>query len=228
VIIWGCGEGFLVRSEDTGQVWKDRTSFLTAPSWSGDAAVDISAISLMRLVVDIFTEDQMFALASWQANGLWRGAVGKSTDGFNFTWYNLTGSAQVRPLGMSLDRGNGTTLWVTVWESSPSGTIYLDKINASDMSMAGTYEMGATTSADIDAQIYYATPFSRLGQPSEVFVYGRMNDPQGMNSGTVHVLKNDNAGQTGSYSVIECTWGASVCGSFGADADGYYYAVKNA
>ena len=226
IIIWGSGQGFLVRSEDTGQSWGDRTNFLTAPGWDGDAPVDISEITFMRLVADIFTEDQIFMLAQWQVGGQWRAAVGKSTDGFEFSWLDLDTAAQARPLGMSLDRGNGATLWVTTWDSEPTGTINLNKINVSDLSLAATYSLGQASSAQVDAQIYYATPYNRLGQTDEVFVYGRMNNPQ-VNSGTVHVLLNDNAGATGSYTVIENGWGQDLCGSFGADEAGYYYAIRN-
>lgn len=228
-IVWASGKGFLVRTENTGNNWGRRSSYLEPPpAWSGETGTPTSSIDFLRLSTDIFIEDRLFVLASWQYTGGYHGAVAKTDDGFSFDWFNVTGSEQVRPLGMSLDRGNGGKLYITTWErdSDPTGTIFLRQYNTSDMSLAGKFSLGAATVSDIDSQVYYANPFNRLGQSNEVFVYGRMNNPQ-VNSGTVHVMLNTNCGATGAYSVIEQSWGADVCGAFGADFDGYYYAVRN-
>lgn len=222
VIVWGSGKGFLVRSIDSGQNWSDRSGYLTAPNWDGETGT-ITNVTFLRLNADIFSEDKLYLLARWQISGNWRGAIGQSSDGFNFTWHNLTGTNQSRPLGMSLDRGNGQSLWVTTWEGT-SG-IYLSKFDTSDMSLSASYLMTIATSAEVDAQTYYATPFNRLGQADEVFIYGRMNEPQGL-TGTVQVMVNTGGGATGSYAVIERNWGADICGAFGADEAGNYYAVR--
>ncbi|MCP4362643.1 MAG: hypothetical protein GY796_31960 [Chloroflexi bacterium] len=222
VIVWGSGKGFLARSTNTGKAWQDRTNNLSAPDWGSDSNT-VANTDFMRINADIFSEDRLYLLASWQVTGSYHGAVAKSTDGFNYTWHNLTGTVQSRPLGMSVDRGNGTVLWATVWEASEE--IYLKKINTSDMSIAASYNLGAATAAEIDTRTYYATPFNRLGQATEVFVYGRMNDPQGL-SGTVHALVNTAGGVTGSYTVVERQWDTDKMGAFGADEDGNYYAVR--
>lgn len=220
VIVWGCGRGFLVRSKDSGKNWSDRTSFLTSPS----DTVGLSEIDFVKVAPSIFTENKMFMLARWQASGTYNSAVGLTDDGFDFDWYQLTGSNEVRALGMSLDEGNGQILWVTAWEG-PTGTTYLNNLNANDVSVTAKYEMGQMTSGEIDSNTYYATPFNRVGQAGEVYIYGRMNDPQGLGD-PIHVLINNQSGVTGSYSVIENSWGDSICGSFLADEDNYYYAVK--
>lgn len=223
-IVWGSGRGFLVRSKDSGKNWEDRSSYLEpAPAWGGETNT-VANTDIMRLSADIFSEDRLYVLAAWQYTGSYHGAVAKSNDGFEFTWYNITGSSQVRPLGMSLDKYNGNTLFITTWESDPTGTLHLRRYNAADMSLTARYSLGIV--GPFDANSYYATPFNRLGQNCEVYIYGRMSAPQGF-AGTVQVLKNTNCGATGSYSVIENTWDTSICGSFGADEQGYLYAVRN-
>lgn len=225
IIIWGCGYGFLVRSANSGKNWGDRTSYLPDPAWSGETG-SVSTTSLIKVEADLFAEDRTFVLGTWQDGSNYRGAVALAEDGFAFNWYNITGSAQVRPLGMSLDKGNGATLYITTWESEPTGTIYLRAYNVPAMTLAGRYDLGVATAAEIDAYDYYATPFNRRGGIGEVFAYGRLNNPQGFGSGTVHIFRNTNYGATGSWSIIENTWGTDLCTSFGADVDNYYYAVR--
>lgn len=225
-IVWGAGRGFLVRSEDSGQNWKDRSDYLeTAPAWPGESANTLDNVDVMRLQGSIFAEDRLFALGAWQYTGAYHGAVAKSDDGFEFTWYNVTGSSQVRPLGMSLDRGNGQSLYVTTWESQATG-LYLRRYNAGTMAQEGAFFLGNAALSDVDAGLYYVSPFTRNGQINEVFLYGRMAEPQGF-TGSVHAMRNISRGATGSYSVIENTWATNLAGAFGADVDNYLYAVRN-
>lgn len=222
VIVWGCGRGFLVRSTDSGKNWADRTSFLTSPS----GIVDIGQIDFIGLCPSIFTEDAMCLLARWQVSGTYYGAVGKTIDGYEFNWYQLTGSSEVRPLGISQDKGNGQVVWITTWESQPTGTLYLNSITAPTMAVAGHYELGVTRIEEVDANAYYATPFNRIGYTGEVFIYGRMNNPQGLGT-PVHVIYNASSGATGSYTVLENRWGTDTCGSFLADENSYHYGIRN-
>ena len=223
-ILWGAGTGFLVRTEDTGKDWKDRSDYLKpTPAWPGETELDLSDLTPFELKTDIFNENRLYVLARWQYTGSWHGAVAQSDDGYNYTWYNITGSAQIKPLGMSIDRGNGGTLWITTWESD--NVMYLRKYNTVDMSLVDQYSMGAATIGEINAQSKFSHPFNRLGQIDEVFVYGNMDQPQDF-TGTCHVLRNASGGVTGSYTVVENTWGTDVCGTFGADQDGNYYAVR--
>lgn len=225
-ILWGAGLGFLVRTKDTGKDWKDRSAYLTpTPAWPGETSPALASLTPFELLTDIFNEDYLYVLARWQYTGTWHGAIGKTTDGYTYTWHNMTGSAQVEPLGMAINRGNGGTLWVTTWESDPTGTLYLKKFNTLDMSLAASYALGVASSAQVSARDRFAHPATRLGQLNEVFVYGNMLAPQGF-TGTVHVMRNTGAGVTGSYSVIENTWGTDFCGTFGADEAGNYYAVR--
>lgn len=226
IIVWGSGQGFLVRSRDTGKNWTDRSSYLDpGPMWPGETG-SVASTKMLRLEGDVFAEDRLYVLGVWREGGLYRGAVAKSEDGFDYDWFNITGSTQVRPLGMAIDKGNGATLYVTTWESEPTGTIYLRAYSVSDMSLVGRYELGEASIDEIDAQTYYASPFNRRGQLNEVFVFGGMQAPQGF-TGTVQVMVNTGAGATGSWSVIENGWSPDICGSFGADGDGNYYAVRN-
>ena len=226
VIVWGCGAGFLVRSEDSGQNWTNRTPYLSdPPNVFGDATGTAAAdLTLTCFDTNIFTEDEHYILAEAQGTGsAWRGWLGKTDDGgFNWEWAGITGSAQARPLRVMIDQGNGQTAWVTTWEDD---WLYLRKYNTSDLSLAGRYEMGACGLPELN-DTYRAFPFARLGQASEIFVFGRMSEPQLLSDPT-HILYNDADGATGSWSVIEDEWGGSICGDFWADEGGNYYAVRN-
>lgn len=224
-IIWGAGRGFLVRSVDSGTTWKDRSSYIDAPAWPGETGTALTSVELARLQADIFNENRLFVLARWQYGSDYHGAVYKATDGFDFTVHNLTGTSQCRPLGMSLDKGGTGALYVTTWENGAPTGLYLRVYDTDDMSLLRRVSLGAASSADVDAQMYYANPFNRLGAADEVYLFGRMNQPQGF-TGTVHVLSNDGAGATGSYSVVENTWSTDLCAAFGADEDGNLYAVR--
>jgi len=224
-IIWGAGRGFLVRSADSGTTWKDRSSYIDAPAWPGETGTALTSVELARLQADIFNENRLFVLARWQYGSDYHGAVYKTTDGFDFTAHNLTGTSQCRPLGMSLDRGGTGALYVTTWENGAPTGLYLRVYDTADMSLSRRVSLGAATSADIDAQTYYANPFNRLSAANEVYLFGRMNQPQGL-TGTVHIMSNDGGGVTGSYSVVENTWGADRCAAFGADEDNNLYAVR--
>lgn len=230
VIVWGSGLGFLSRSKNSGRNWNDRTAYLSQPngnpSWPNETGTAITSQSIIRLQADIFNEDRLYALASWQYTGsAWHGAIAKSTDGFDFNWFNITGSSQIRPLGMSMDNGNGQSLYITTWENVGTGTLYLNRFNISDMSLADKISLGEVSASDMDAQSFFAHPFNRNNQANEIYIFGRMNAPQGF-TGTVHILKSISGGATGSWSVIENTWGTDKCGSFGADIDENYYAVR--
>lgn len=223
VIIWGGGKGFLVRSTDSGKNWQDRSGYLSDPAWAGETGTAFDDTTIVALSGDIFSEDRLFALARWQYTGAYHGAIARTENGFDYDWYNLTGSAQVRPLGLSLDRGDGSKLYVTTWETD---AIYLRVLNVDDMTQAGRFSLGAATEGQIDAKTYFATPFNQLGAAGEVFAYGRMQNPQGLVD-PAHIIKNTDCGNTGSYSAVESGWGDDLCGSFGADEDGNQYAVRN-
>lgn len=225
VVVWGAGRGFLVRSVDSGGTWKDRTSYVDAPAWPGETGTTLSSVELMRLQADIFNEDRLFVLASWQYGGAYHGAVYKATDGFDFAAHNLTGTTQCRPLGMSLDKGNGGTLYVTTWENGAPTGLYLRAYDTADMSLLRRVSLGAATSGEVNSQSYFANPFNQLGAAGEVYIHGRMQQPQGF-TGTVHVLSNTGGGATGSYSVVENGWSTDVCGAFGVDEDGNLYAAR--
>lgn len=225
VIVWGCGPGFVARSPDSGQNWGNFTPYLSAPpnSWGDGTAPTVANSTLKNFDSSIFAEDNHYLMVEAQGTGsAWRGWIAKTADdGFNWDYFGLTGSVQTRPLRMMVDRGNGTALWVTTWED---GEFWLRKMNTSDGALTGRFSMGDALIGDIDATLA-CSPFARLGQPDEVFVYGRLDDPQGL--GLVHVLRSGAGGVTGSWAVIENKWLDSICGSFAADEPGFYYAVRN-
>ncbi len=228
-IVWACGKNFLIRSEDAGKNWGNRTSYLDTPDppqWEGETNT-LANTTMIRLQASIFTENQLFVLARWQHTGsAWHSAIAKSADGFTFVWHNLTGTSQIKSLGLSMDNGNGQSLYVTSWEAetAATGTVNLRQYQLSDMTLSANIDLGSATLAEVDAQTYFAHPFNRT-TASEVFVFGRMQEPQ-LFTGSVHIMSNTDSGATGSWSVVENSWAAEVAGAFGADVDGNYYAIR--
>lgn len=226
VILWSSGKGFLARSTDSGKKWVDRSLYLEPPpSWPNETGTALSSMDMMRIQGDIFDENRLYILAKWQYTGAYHGAVGITDNGFDYDWYNLTGSTQVRPLGMAVDKGNGQSLYVTTWENNPTGTIYLRRHDTSTMAQLNKASLGVAGLFEIDAKKWYVTPFTRNMQTCELWLYGRMQTPQGLSN--VQIIKSTNCGLTGSYSTIESSWLGDIAGSFGVDDDSNFYGVRN-
>ncbi len=94
VILWGCGLGFVTRSEDAGKSWIDLTSNITDPP---NTAVDspaptVADVTFKRLHGDIHTINEFFFIVEWDATGSdWRGWMLKTADnGVTWSWTSLT------------------------------------------------------------------------------------------------------------------------------------------
>jgi hypothetical protein len=83
VILWGCGTGFVVKSEDAGKTWQDLTTFFgTPPNDAGDSpAPTISDVTFEQVHATIHALDNFVISASWDSGqgGSGGGAIDPST-----------------------------------------------------------------------------------------------------------------------------------------------------
>lgn len=218
-IVWGAGKGFLVRTTDSGKNWSDRTAYLTPLPLSPP----IADVEILRAQTDIFSEDRLYLLATWQETGTYRTAIAKTIDGFDYDWTYISGT-QVRGFGLSVDQGTGQKLYVTTWEDVGSGTVYLRRYDTSTMALQNQISLGY--GAEVDSNQYFAHPLNRLGQADELYLFGRMLEPQGF-TGSSQILKSTDCGNTGSYSIVQ-GWGGSAAGALKVDENDNLYAIRQA
>jgi len=93
VILWGCGPGFIVRSEDAAKNWEDVTVYLTDPpnDWTDSPAPTAADLTYKQIHADIHHKDTFYVLAEWQNTaGSWRGWLLKTADdGKTWIWQAL-------------------------------------------------------------------------------------------------------------------------------------------
>lgn len=234
IILWGCGGGFIARTDNTGDAWVERVSQVPDPPNSfGDASgTTNSDLNYVQVDGDLFRENNIYLLAENQnTNNEWRAYFARSTDdGFNWTWFGISGPNQVRPLRFFEDRQDGSLMWVTTWEENlTTGTIHLRQYNLLDFSLLNDLVLGdVVTELEIENKLFDANPFSPLSNNSEIFIYGRMNNPQGV-TGTVQIIESNDGGS--SFSALINDWGNDRCGALLISAEDdsanrSYFAVR--
>ena len=118
-------------------------------------------------------------------------------------------------IGLAADRLTGAYVWVTVYNGYG---MYLQEYNFAG-ALTNTYGLGSATSGQVLARTRYAYPFAAW-DGSKCFVFGKMTDVGGV--GPAHIAVLD----SGSWTVVENSWGADICGSFVAEVDGTLSAVR--
>ena len=114
---------------------------------------------------------------------------------------------QARALGGQIGRGTGTKAWVTIHDGS---NIELLEITLSTLVIADRVDLGAATEAEVDAGTYVAWPFTMFGGEDNVYVFGRMNNPDGLGSPS-HIIYTGNGGTD--FSLLEGGWLGDTCGA---------------
>lgn len=125
-----------------------------------------------------------------------------------------------RSLGLSLDKSAGTYAWVT---GGDGVNLELVRVTLSSMALS-RYTLGAATMAQIGANSYHCYPHVPFGQSTIVYVYGRMNNPDGLGN-PAHIIRTLDGG--GSFELIEGGWGADWCGSYHLTLAGKSFAARS-
>jgi len=79
------------------------------------------------------------------------------------------------------------------------------------MAIEQRVDLGAATELDVFSESYIAWPFTMFGDDDNVYVFGRMNDPDGLGDPS-HIIYTDDAGAT--FSLLEGSWSLDSCGAF--------------
>lgn len=221
--------GKLFVSSDGGSAWADVSPTTDPPnSWSDATAPTVADLTITCIAPNYFDNGQFFALAEYNTGSVWRGwLLSTADDGISWTYTPIfTGAAptESRPLWAMVDQQAGAVLWLTVFRDD---NLYLQKWTISAMTFTET-DLGAATTAEMEAETYTAAPFAPFGDANLVFVYGRMADPAGL-TGAHHVVKSTDGAST--WANVENGWSTDRCLSFYAGADNggnrEYYAVRS-
>lgn len=94
VILWSCGLGFVVKSDDAGKTWENLTQNIDdPPNTAGDSpAPTVADVTFKRLHGDIHTKDEFYFIVEWEpSTDDWRGWILKTADdGITWTWTTIT------------------------------------------------------------------------------------------------------------------------------------------
>ncbi|MHC4397128.1 MAG: hypothetical protein ACYS1A_15925, partial [Planctomycetota bacterium] len=93
VILWGCGLGFITKSEDAGKSWQNLTQNIDdPPNTAGDSpAPTVADVTFKRIHGDIHTKNEFFFIVEWESSANdWRGWMLRTDDdGVTWTWTTI-------------------------------------------------------------------------------------------------------------------------------------------
>jgi hypothetical protein len=104
-------------------------------------------------------------------------------------------------VGMSLDKSLGKYLWITVRDKNVD-ELRLGKyelLSGGRLQLVNQASLGGCTAAELTARTYFAAPFSPWTYGDVCYVYGRMDDPEGIGAGSgsiAHIIKTVDGGTT--------------------------------
>jgi len=94
VILWGCGLGFIVRSEDAGKTWQNLTPNIDNPpnSANDSPAPTVADVTFKAVHGDIHAQNTFFSIVEWEPSANdWRGWIITTADaGVTWTWSTLS------------------------------------------------------------------------------------------------------------------------------------------
>jgi hypothetical protein len=216
VILWGCGPGFLARSENTGRNWSDHTAYMDDPpnSWADATAPGITGSVVRQVLGDWHRQDVFYCLILANTAGVtgsYRGWIYHTTDdGFNFTPYALTGSSQAYPLRMDIDTEDSSILWLTLMEGT---SLNLRKygVTGTGLTLSSTTVLMTGTSASLTrSRAYIAYPYTPFGDKDSLYIYGNLEGSPVLPTGTIcAIMKSTNQGA--SFSPVITDWLGDHC-----------------
>ncbi len=119
---------------------------------------------------------------------------------------------EIDPIGEVADNQDGSILWNTIWNSDDG--LVLQKRDTSDLSLTASFALGTSTSAELDEKTFIAQPFTpALFDNDILFVYGRMNAPQGL-ANPEHVIRTLDGGSSWTSVGDSATWGSGTVTAF--------------
>lgn len=128
-------------------------------------------------------------------------------------------------IGIDIDNQDGSIAWVTNWDSNDQLNV-LQYSTATLLQTTSGIKLGAATKAQLNARTYIAWPFVVGLDNTVLFVFGRMNAPQGL-ANPEHLILTQDGGSTWSSVGDSATWGADYVGAFHADDTTTLYAFVN-
>lgn len=217
VILWGCGPGFLARSEDTGRTWSDHTGYMDDPpnSWADATAPSITGSVVRQVLGDWHRQDVFYCLIlanTAGTTGSYRGWIYHTIDdGFTFTPYALTGTSQAYPIRMDIDTEDSSILYLTLWESSGNISLRRYGVTGTGLSLSSTVTlMTGTTVGLVRARGYIAYPYTPFGDKDTLYIYGNLEGPPHLVTGSsCQIMKSTNQGT--SYSPVITDWLGDHC-----------------
>jgi len=97
VILWGCGRGFVVKSEDAGKNWVDMTSYLgvVANSYDDEPPPSIYDMTFHQMHGDIHQLNKLCMIAEYETGSQSRAWFLTSVDsGFSWNWHPFASFSQ--------------------------------------------------------------------------------------------------------------------------------------
>lgn len=93
VILWGCGLGFVAKSEDAGKTWQDLTQNIDDPPNTAEdsPAPTVADVTFKNISGDIHTKNEFYLIVEWEPSAaVWRGWTIKTIDdGVNWEWVTI-------------------------------------------------------------------------------------------------------------------------------------------
>lgn len=135
---------------------------------------------------------------------------------------NLSGTSYAaKARGVDVSRVAGGSVYVTSLINEVR--LAFMKHTASTLALSSHGSLGSSTLAQFDARTYDAVPVCSFTDDNHLWVYGRMQGPQGL-ANPSHIIRSLNAG--GSWTAIESGWGTDVCGALEIPAGGILVAFR--
>lgn len=148
-------------------------------------------------------------------------AYGDNAGTLDLILKNITGISaaglptELQSIWMDTDSEDGSTLWITIWADT---FILLQKRDTATLTLQDEFAMSKeTTLSQLNAKTFIAYPRTPAFDKDVVYIYGRMNAPQGL-ANPEHIIETLDGGS--SFTSIENGFAADYVGALAAAANG--------